>query len=522
MQIIIPMSGSGARFQRTGLEMPKPLIDIDGRPMIAHVIDLFPGETDFVFIGRADHLDDPRWGMRETIRHCCPAGVIIAIDPHKFGPVHAVLQAADHIKPDEPVLVSYCDFGAVWDYAGFKRFVDEHKCDGAVVGYTGFHPHMLRNHNYGYVHMGDGRVADIREKQPYSDEPMKEFALAGAYYFRNAGTMLEAMRELARNDDMRIDGEHYVSLAYKFLLARGADIRPFLVEHFMQWGTPEDLRDYNYFAKIFRRPPVLRKRPAHAGLVAMPMAGQGKRFEGLYDEPKPLVHVAGKAMALRALEDLPKTPSVRVVIRRDMPQAKRLITELSREIENIEVVTIDKLSEGQAITALAALDGVPDDATATIAACDAGMIYDAGAFADLLVDKSVDVIVWGARGYPFAARKPESYGWIEADGKSKIRKVAVKVKPADAWRDAIITGTFTFRRAGDYRLAVKRMIERNARVNGEFYIDTVINDAIELGLNCRLFEIESYLGWGSPEELKTYEYWRTCFAHIASRPAATA
>ena len=84
--------------------------------------------------------------------------------------------------------------------------------------------------------------------------------------------------------------------------------------------------------------------------------------------------------------------------------------------------------------------------------------------------------------------------------------------------DPIVTGTFTFRRAGDFRLAVKRMIERNARVNGEFYIDTAINDAITLGLNCRLFEIDRYLGWGTPDELQTYLYWQTCFDRWKEHP----
>lgn len=50
MQIIIPMSGFGERFRRAGYDVPKPLIEIDGMPIIAHVIDMFPGEHDFIFI----------------------------------------------------------------------------------------------------------------------------------------------------------------------------------------------------------------------------------------------------------------------------------------------------------------------------------------------------------------------------------------------------------------------------------------------------------------------------------------
>ena len=50
-QIIIPMSGIGERFIKAKYKLPKPLIKVAGKPIIAHVIDLFPGETEFLFKG---------------------------------------------------------------------------------------------------------------------------------------------------------------------------------------------------------------------------------------------------------------------------------------------------------------------------------------------------------------------------------------------------------------------------------------------------------------------------------------
>jgi len=511
MQIVIPMSGFGERFRRAGYDRPKPLIEIEGKPVIAHVIALFPGETDFLFICNADHLADKRYGMEETIRRYCPSAKIVGIAPHKEGPVHAVLEAAQHIKTGEPVLVSYCDYAAAWDYIAFKTLVVQSKCDGAVLGYTGFHPHMLRNHNYGYVRMNGERVADIQEKRSFTGEPMSEIALCGAYYFRDAGTMLEAFRELLPHDELRISGEHYVSMAYKSMLAKGADIRTFLVDRFMQWGTPEDLSDYLYYSAIFHALKKPRLPARQAGYVVMPMAGEGRRFaDAGYKDPKPLISVDGMPMAVRALKDLPQAPHRRAVLRRDLPQVARLKAELPEKIPGLEIVMLDKLTDGQAITALAALDGVPDDAAVTIGACDNGVIYNPKEFEALRADTQADVIVWGARGYPFAARNPHAYGWIDAEDE-KIINISVKIPLADPARDPIVIGIFTFRRAGDFRAAVAHMKERNARVNGEFYIDTAINDAIALGLDCRWFAVDYYLGWGTPEELRTYSYWQACF-----------
>ena len=55
-------------------------------------------------------------------------------------------------------------------------------------------------------------------------------------------------------------------------------------------------------------------------------------------------------------------------------------------------------------------------------------------------------------------------------------------------------------------------------INGEFYIDSLINDAIGLGLQCHLFEVDSYLCWGTPNDLRTFEYWQSCFHKWTSHP----
>jgi hypothetical protein len=115
-------------------------------------------------------------------------------------------------------------------------------------------------------------------------------------------------------------------------------------------------------------------------------------------------------------------------------------------------------------------------------------------------------------------RVSTAYGWIDADGEGHIRAVAVKEPLADPAHDPIVTGTFTFRRGRDFVGAVERMIARGARVNGEFYIDTCINDALALGLDCRLLEVEHYLGWGTPDEWRTFAYWQSCFHKWPQHP----
>jgi hypothetical protein len=109
------------------------------------------------------------------------------------------------------------------------------------------------------------------------------------------------------------------------------------------------------------------------------------------------------------------------------------------------------------------------------------------------------------------------FGWIDViDG--QVRSVSVKTPLDNPASDPIVLGTFTFRRSDDFRRALDRLITRDGRINGEFYIDSLINDAIALGLQCRLFEVDSYLCWGTPNDLRTFEYWQSCFHKWGSHP----
>lgn len=522
MQIIIPMSGFGERFRRAGYTVPKPLIMVDGKPIIAHVLDLFPGEQDVLFICNQDHLDDPAYRMAEILRQHCPTGKIVGIAPHKFGPTHAVLQAAGSINQNKPAIVSYCDYTGVWDYAAFKHFVSTTGCDAAGISYTGFHPHMLRNTNYGYVQLAtDGRVTAIQEKQSYTAQPMAEHALAGAYYFRTGQHMLAAMTDQLRHPEWQISGEQYVSLAFRPLLEQGAHIRVFDMEYFMQWGTPDDLRDYQRWSEAFRwlgtKPP---RQAHHDGLLLMPMAGLGKRFaDAGYALVKPLIPVDGKPMVVQATDDLPSAPRQRFVVRKDLPGLTDIQAAIRQAYPQAEFVTLDQLTDGQARTCLLGLQqNVAIDAPVTIGACDNGMLYDSDKFAALMTDRTVDVLVWTVRGHAHAIAKPQMYGWVDAAEDGTVKAVSVKQPLANPQLDPIITGAFTFKRAGDFIKAVESLIARNGKINGEYYIDSCLTDALALGLRCKLFEIDHYLGWGTPDDLKTYEYWQQCFNRLPWHP----
>ncbi|MFN0106889.1 MAG: sugar phosphate nucleotidyltransferase [Bryobacteraceae bacterium] len=521
MQVVIPMSGAGQRFQRSGYSVPKPLIEVEGKPIIAHVLDMFPGERNVVFICNREHLEDERFRMREILQAHCPSGRIVAIEAHKLGPVHAFLQAKDVLDPDEPTVINYCDFTCYWDWRDFKKFVVETGCGGCIPSYRGFHPHMLHSTNFAYTQNTNLWATAIQEKKPYTEDPSREFASSGTYYFRT-GEMAIRYSQMCVEQSLALNGEYYVSLVYRPMFEAGESVAVYELQHFMQWGTPEDLDEYLTYSRIFHALAEARPAtqvPAREGALIMPMAGAGQRFSDQgYPLPKPLLPVNGYPMVARATLDLPAYQRQIFVLREDLPAIDTITAGLTASFPGGEHVMLQGLTDGQARTVMQAASRLSPDTPITIGACDNGVIYDHQKAAALLDTADVDVVVWAMRGHPGASKNPKMYGWIDAGADGWVRSVSVKSPLADPKTDPAIVGVFSFRRAGDFTRAAERMIERNARINGEFYVDTAINDALALGLRCKLFTVDHYVGWGTPADYESYRYWQSCFHKWASHP----
>ena len=250
MKIIIPMSGIGSRFIEAGYSRPKPLIRVGGRPIIDYVIQMFPGDHDFIFICNQDHLD--RTDMRQVLLTLKPDSKIISIGAYKKrGPVYALSHAFPEIEDNEEVMTSYCDYFMDWDFGQFQREMQTKKWQGAVPSYTGFHPHLLQKKKYAGVLAGnDGRMIDIKEKHCFTEDPQDSHHSAGAYHFTRGADLKKYCQELM-DKDINLNGEYYTSMVYYLSLRDKQNIYVPPIRRFMQWGTPEDLEEFEAWARYF-------------------------------------------------------------------------------------------------------------------------------------------------------------------------------------------------------------------------------------------------------------------------------
>lgn len=513
MKLLIPMSGQGSRFKAVGFKEPKPLIPAGGKPIIQHFLEQIPRDWEKLYICNEQHLAETN--LKDRMLQMTPEAKIVSVPVAKKGPVWATVKALEQdpsiIGKDENVLLSYCDYTMSWDARRFESFVKDTGCDGAIVCYTGFHPEYIRPQMYAYVRENEGRIFDIQEKACYTDDRTKEYASCGAYYFKS-GEIVEKYFNKLMNEGPLINEEGYASLVYKHMLADGLDIRVFEIPYFMQWGTPADLQDYEYWRSSFL---AFHKKQKQLHLenvnMLMPMAGRGSRFGNRI--PKPMIPVMGEKMFLSAKNSFPQCTKNFYVVRDDF---KAQVEESISDTDSI--VSLNEVTEGQAITCKIGAGEMPKDEALIVTSCDHGIVYDTEAFSSLLKEEP-DVVVFGQTNYSMADVTPKSFAYIKANENNDIQEVAVKETISETPRkDHILIGSFYFKSCQLMLDLIDELVEKGIRVNSEFYLDSVINLAVERNLKVKLFETSSYLCWGTPDSLNEFNYWYTYFNGLERLP----
>ena len=515
MQIIIPMSGFGERFKRAGYKIPKPLIEVEGKPIISHVIDMFPGEKNFIFICNKEHLESTN--MEKILKRYSKEGQIVAINPHKKGPVFAVNQALDYINDEESVIINYCDFSCYWDYKKYKSWIKDKKIDGSIPAYKGFHPHSLGKTNYAYMRENNGKMIEIKEKEPFTNDRINEYASSGTYHFAKGAYIKDYFPKLIK-ENININGEYYCSLVYNLMVKDNLDIGIYEIEHFMQWGTPEDLEEYISWSNIFKDLVKTKTKHKCAGTTIIPMAGYGSRFaKASYKVPKPFIEVSGLPMFVQSTRSLPRSEKYVFISIENFVKEIKSNKFLSNNNINNDIISLTSTPQGQALTALEGIDFCIPDQPLTISACDHAVIYNKSEFDKLINISNFDLIIWTKKIHLPAIHNPEMYGWLKTK-EGNVIDVSVKKAFKDSDLEYVIIGTFTFKNTKIFSNLVSSLISRKGLVNNEYYIDSLIKDALELKYTCKLFEVDQFICWGTPNELRTFKYWQNCFRKWDSHP----
>lgn len=251
MQVIIPMTGYGSRFKAAGYKDIKPFIKVFNKPMIEWVISMYPTAEDILLIVRDTTYNDYKNEFYNLMTKTNANINIITIKENtweKKGPVDDVLNCAQDsfIKKDCPIVINYCDFFCLFDSNEFNKKAISLNVDGAIPCYTGFHPHLIPNKNVYASCKTDNKnmLLEIKEKYSFEKDKTKALHSPGVYWFKDINTFIEYGKKL-ENNGPSINNEYYVSLVYNELVKDNKKVWvPDNVSHMCQWGTPEDLQEF--------------------------------------------------------------------------------------------------------------------------------------------------------------------------------------------------------------------------------------------------------------------------------------
>ena len=227
------------------------------------------------------------------------------------------------------------------------------------------------------------------------------------------------------------------------------------------------------------------------------MAGEGSRFakEG-YTFPKPLINVCGKPMIQLVVENLDFDCEYIFLVRKaHIDKYTGLIDTLDRITNGrFQYVVVDGLTEGAACTALLAEGLIDNDEDLLIANSDQYIDYQAPNFNMLKNQTNCDAIV-----YTFNAVHPK-WSFVKTNARGFITEVAEK-KPIS---NIATCGIYWYRKGSDFVKYAKQMIDKDIRVNNEFYIAPVYNELVGDGKTLIPFYVDKMWGIGTPEDLNIF------------------
>lgn len=226
--LIMPMGGAGSRFSKNGYILPKPLIEINGKPFLywaTQSIVKFVDVADITFVVLRQHVE--AFQIDQVIKEYYPYARIIILEKILEGPVFTSLMGVQDIEDDAPVLFNDCDHMFRCDEINQilnRGFLEE---DGALLTFESSEP------QFSYVkYDNDCNIVGTVEKKVVSVR-----AICGAYIFKNATVFKKCSEEYVKKCPYN---ECFMSGVYNVMCEQGLKVKDYLLDYHVEFGTPEE------------------------------------------------------------------------------------------------------------------------------------------------------------------------------------------------------------------------------------------------------------------------------------------
>ena len=231
LNVLIPMAGAGSRFEQAGYTFPKPLIDVQNKPMIQVVVENLNIKANFIYIVQKSHRE--KYNLDTLLNLITPNCKIVEVDGLTEGAACTALMAKEYINTDAPLFFANSDQFVEWDSNEFMYKMQETDADGGIVTFRATHP------KWSFAKVDEnGLVTEVAEKNPISD-----IATVGYYYWKHGSDFVKYAKQMIEKD-IRVNNEFYVCPVFNEAVADCKQIRTFDIPKMWGLGTPEDLKYY--------------------------------------------------------------------------------------------------------------------------------------------------------------------------------------------------------------------------------------------------------------------------------------
>ena len=235
--------------------------------------------------------------------------------------------------------------------------------------------------------------------------------------------------------------------------------------------------------------------------IVVPMAGRGSRFaDAGYTDPKPLINVHGKHMIEVVINNITHSCEHRFIFvcQEDHVKAYNLDAIFSNACKNYEIVTINAITEGAAITVLKARNFFDNEEPLMIANSDQWVDVDINDYLQDMEQRNLSGSMLTMK-----ADDPK-WSYAKVDSRGSVSEVVEKIVISD---EATV-GIYNFAKGSDFCHFADFMVEQNVRSNGEFYVAPVYSYMANKAKNIGVYNIgeegNGMFGLGIPEDLNLF------------------
>lgn len=231
LNVLVPMAGAGSRFAQQGYTFPKPLIEVNGKPMIQVVVENLNIEAHYIFIVQQEHYE--KYNLKYLLNLIAPGCDIVQVNGITEGAACSTLLAREYINNDAPLVMANSDQYVEWNSNECMYAFTADEIDGGILTFEATHP------KWSYAKLGpDGFVSEVAEKKVISNE-----ATVGVYYWKHGSDYVKYAEDMI-SKNIRVNNEFYVCPVFNQAILDGKKIKVKRINKMWGIGTPEDLETF--------------------------------------------------------------------------------------------------------------------------------------------------------------------------------------------------------------------------------------------------------------------------------------